>query len=363
MKPIEVVQLRPFRSDGWKSIERYGRLIAHLNNPLTGAKRFSIISWTPPEIFKWLGNFLGRRVFYTIASSRYRDTEVIHILDAAYSNLLAFLPKQRTVVTCHDTEIWRSTNFFNRSLRVRLLKNLSQSACVVTPSNVVAGQLKLIFKENHLKLPPIKVIANGVDPIFRPSSDSNLRSKFSISNSWTLLYVANTHWPRKNFLFLLDVIAALKVTNADFNLIHLGPALRADQKSELQNRNLIANWRTFSNVSDAEVVNLYQLSDLVLIPSTYEGFGYPLIESSACGTPFLASNIETFQELLEKESELLNFDPKLWANKIKLFFTDEGFRNQLCLQAKSLEAKYTLASHLKEYESLYESIAKNSDRI
>lgn len=363
MKPIEVVQLRPFKSDGWKSIERYGRLIARLNDRANEAKKFSIVQWTPPETLKCLGNFLGRRLFYTIASNRFRGAKVIHVLDAAYSNLLAFLPKQRTIVTCHDTEIWRSASFINRRFRLRLLKNLSQCATVVTPSHVVADQLKVIFKEQGFELPPIKVIANGVDPAFKPTSDLTLRSGFGISQDWTLLYVANTHWPRKNFSFLLDVLGFLKSSHSAFNLIHLGPPLTPNQKSQVTSRSLNQNWKTFTDLNDEQVVKLYQLSDLVLIPSVYEGFGYPLLESSACETPFLASKIPTFEELLAGENELLEFDAKLWAQKIILFFTNEKFKSQLEQQTKHLQAKYSLASHLKEYESLYGSIAKNSDRI
>ena len=363
MKPIEVIQLRPFRSDGWKSIERYGRLIEHFNEQALEKKKISINAWMPPEAFKCMGNFLGRRVFYTIASNQFRNSKVIHILDAAYSNLLTVLPKRRTIVTCHDTEIWRSATFVNRRFRLGLLRNLSKCATVVTPSKVVAEQLRLVFKTHGLELPPIKVIANGVDPVFKPSSDPSLRSRFGISKDWTLLYVANTLWPRKNFIFLLDVLSALKSSNYNFNLIHLGPALSTEQKSQLQSRNLISNWKTFTDLGDEQVVNLYQLSDLVLIPSMYEGFGYPLVESSACAIPFLASKIPTFQELVENENELLDFNAELWAEKIEMFFTDENFKAQLGLQTKSLQSKYSLASHLKEYESLYESIAKNSDRI
>ena len=361
MKPINVVHLKPFASDGWKSIERYGRLISHLNDG--PYENVTVRSFTPSETLKSVGAFWGRRVFAPFAVRQFRHADVVHILDAAYSNLVLFLNPSRTIATCHDVEIWRTTNFLNRPVRHLLLKQLSGCATVVTPSQVVADQLVELFQKNNFVPPLIKVISNAVDPMFTPSSDrTGLRDRLGIKSERVLLYVANTAWPRKNFEFLLNALERTKKINAGFKLVHLGPALAPAQRALVETHGLNENWQTFSNVSDVEVLSLYQLSDLVLIPSQYEGFGYPIVESSACGIPFLASDIPTFRELLPLDNSLLPLSEQLWADKIDLFFQSDIFKKELESQTRYVAPKFHLANHLKEYAALYASIAKTSTR-
>lgn len=355
MSKVRILQLRPFKSDGWKSIERYGRLITSLNSKNPNVE---VVAYTPPEHWKLFGNIVARRVFYCLKCMFFRDFDIVHILDAAYSNLLWFLPRGKTVVTCHDTEIWRTTNFWNKPFRSLLLRSLATAGTVVTPSNVVADQLKKLFSANGLRSPRIKVIANGVDPIFQPRLAQSKNQSPRI-----LLYIAQAAWPRKNFGFLASVLNSLKKLNPDFKLVHLGSPLEREQLRILHENGVNKHWQTVSNLTDQQVVDLYQEADLVLIPSLYEGFGYPLIESSACMKPFLASDIPTFRELLPGANMLLPFDADVWAEAIQSYFEDAFFKEQLENQSSDLKSKYNLNSHLNEYEHLYGSIKEIANRI
>lgn len=61
------------------------------------------------------------------------------------------------------------------------------------------------------------------------------------------------------------------------------------------------------HVSDQLLVELYQLTDLVCVPSLYEGFGLPIIEAQACGAPVVCSNTSSLIELVEDPAD--RFDP------------------------------------------------------
>ncbi|MDD4466824.1 MAG: glycosyltransferase, partial [Patescibacteria group bacterium] len=61
--------------------------------------------------------------------------------------------------------------------------------------------------------------------------------------------------------------------------------------------NLTDNVKFLSKVSEDDLVFYYNCSSGLIFPSLYEGFGFPLLESMACGTLVAASNIDIFKEL------------------------------------------------------------------
>ena len=287
MKSIDVTQLKPFVSDGWKSIERYGRLIGHLNS--NADKRVFVTTYTPPESFKSFGNFVGRRLIYTAAAAQFKNASIVHILDAAYSNLIIPLNHKRVVITCHDTDVWRSVTKINRPVRLQLLKSLSRAAAIVTPSKVVAAELEEFLRDNKFEVPPIRVISNAVDPVFKPSlNKASIRQTMGISTAPTLLYVANTSWPRKKFDFLIDVLVELAGRKFVFNLVHLGPALSMAQDSKLSEVGLKDRWRTFTNLSDQQVCDLYGM-----VPTAVQLGFLPLIEAGVVDTQYLVADAKS----------------------------------------------------------------------
>ena len=54
----------------------------------------------------------------------------------------------------------------------------------------------------------------------------------------------------------------------------------------------------YNDISQAELVNLYNSVDCLLFPSLYEGFGWPPLEAMACGTPAITSNISPLSEVV-----------------------------------------------------------------
>jgi glycosyltransferase involved in cell wall biosynthesis len=129
-------------------------------------------------------------------------------------------------------------------------------------------------------LPPEKIVVTplGVDAAFTPGA--NGRESF-------LLYVGAIE-PRKQPLLAADAARAVGRT-----LVVAGPAKDSALAAELRRRG--ADVRGY--VPKAELVRLYQQAACLVLPSTHEGFGLPVVEAMACGTPVVAANDEAMREV------------------------------------------------------------------
>ena len=114
---------------------------------------------------------------------------------------------------------------------------------------------------------------------------------------------------RKNYDLLIDAIKHLKDTNSRQSLIIVGND--NGQKQRIENKllslNLEKNIFLFSNLTDEEVQIMYRLCSAFIFPSTYEGFGIPVLEAMAYEKPFILSNIEVFKEITENQG--VYFEP------------------------------------------------------
>jgi len=83
-------------------------------------------------------------------------------------------------------------------------------------------------------------------------------------------------------------------------------------------------------VADEDLPYLYSGADLFLFPSLYEGFGMPVLEAMACGTPVITSNNNSLPEVAEEAAVLVDpSDTKLMADKISEVLQDNNLREKL----------------------------------
>lgn len=150
----------------------------------------------------------------------------------------------------------------------------------------------------------VQVIPLGVDHTqFFPSDAScariAVRNALGIDDPY-LLYVSRLEHPAKNHVRLIEAFESLV---SDYQLPHhllfAGPDWnRADvvhariAESPLRSRIHVSGF-----VSQSLIPDLYRAADLCVIPSLYEGFGMPVVEAMACGTPVVLSNRTSLPEV------------------------------------------------------------------
>jgi glycosyltransferase involved in cell wall biosynthesis len=160
----------------------------------------------------------------------------------------------------------------------------------------------------------ISVCYNGYDKARyntnTPDNVSDIIASYDLKKPY-LLYVSRIEHPGKNHVRLIEAFEALPDAHGkDLNLVFAGSDWNgAEQVKKLAHKSKRANQIHFLGfVPSAHLPALYHEAKMSVFPSLYEGFGIPLVESMACGTPCLCSNNSSLGEIAGNAA--LTFDPK-----------------------------------------------------
>jgi glycosyltransferase involved in cell wall biosynthesis len=141
----------------------------------------------------------------------------------------------------------------------------------------------------------------------------------------TILYVGRMD-PYKNVVRLVEAFAEVhKLSVPNTRLQIIGPRDERYPQVEHRIRELnigsAVDWPGY--VSGAELRAAYQQADVFVLPSLYEGFGLPVLEAMACGTPVICSNLASLPEVAGDAAVLINPDePGALARAITTMLTD-----------------------------------------
>ncbi|MBI5414345.1 glycosyltransferase family 4 protein [Candidatus Peregrinibacteria bacterium] len=256
-------------------------------------------------------------------------------------------PKVAKVILVHDLSPLHFARTFSLKTRIwhkflRLKKEMNESYRICTPSHFTKDDIQKCF---HIPGEKITVIGAGVSEYLHPISDpielDIVRKKYHLPHNFFLSL--STLEPRKNLANLVEaflrfqrrcdvkncaLVIAGKENPRIFSKIHL-------QKSS----SLI-----FSGFIDEEDKSvLYSAAKAFIMPSFFEGFGLPVLEAMACGTPILSSNASSLPEVYGDAA--LSFDPSSVTEISRAIETIYCNRNA----QKELSQKALRRSHLENF--------------
>lgn len=153
---------------------------------------------------------------------------------------------------------------------------------IVTVSEVSAHDVAEAFGLNQARL---NVIHNGIDTLtFSPQPDVQ-RVPLRI------MATASADQPLKGLAYLLRAIAELAPRYPDIHLVVVGKLKEDGATNRLIDELGIRNRLRFvSGVETQAIVRLYAEASIVVVPSIYEGFGFPAGEAMACCVPVISTN-------------------------------------------------------------------------
>ena len=194
-----------------------------------------------------------------------------------------------TVAHYHHLENKRTVYLINQAV-------IQSYDLITTDSHFCVAQLA---STHELPREKIMVVYPGVDAKYQPHPKrEDLRHALELEGKTTLLYLG-VLTPRKNLLFLLDVLALVLEQEPNLALI-IGGA--GPQESELkayaQCKGLQQAVIFTGYISEADKVDYYNLADVFVFPSLLEGFGMAVAEAMACGVPVVSSNAASLPEVV-----------------------------------------------------------------
>jgi glycosyltransferase involved in cell wall biosynthesis len=217
-----------------------------------------------------------------------------------FNQPLVKAPTGRTLLTIHDVRrIHSDWSGWERMLyKAALSRDLRAANHVITVSQAMKEEILGYFPRAS-----ISVIYNGLEASeFNGVNDSDLlaaQKKYNLPKAFVL---AIGHYEgRKNYLRLIDAIARLRDVGRACSLVIVGND--SGQKQVMVERVLSAGLsghvQLLSGLSDLEVKCLYKLCNMIVFPSSYEGFGIPILEAMAAGCPMALSDIPVFREITQ----------------------------------------------------------------
>lgn len=223
------------------------------------------------------------------------------ILHIPHYNIPIFY-KGKMVVTIHDLTHLIHTEFLPNKFAFFYAKfmiwlALKKSEKVITVSE---NTKKDILERYKIDPDKIEVIYNAAGEEFKKKEKVDIEylyEKYSIpKNKKVIMYVGNLK-PHKNLERLLQAFA--KMDNKNVVLILVGKAFKRYSELESMEEKLEISSKVIHTgmVEQKELVDLYNLADLFVFPSLYEGFGIPVLEALACDTPVVCSNTSSLPEV------------------------------------------------------------------
>lgn len=120
-------------------------------------------------------------------------------------------------------------------------------------------------------------------------------------------------------------------------------------------------YTALAGLSNAELLEQYQLCDLVLFASTYEGFGLPIVEAQAVGRPVITSNLWSMPEVAGDAACLVDpYDVASIRAGIERVCDDEDYRNGLVARGYENVQRFAVKTIAAHYAALYREVARGA---
>jgi len=271
-------------------------------------------------------------------------------------------PITRTLLTVHDLSFVRDPGSAAPGLLTYLNdvvpRSVKRANHVLADSQATRADLIELYGTPAEK---ITVLYCGVEevfaPVIEPATLAAMRARYGLGDAPYILAVS-TLQPRKNYVRLLEAFAQLP--DRELRLVFAGgkgwlydSIFAAVERFGLTGRVTFAGF-----VADTDLPALYSAARVLAYPSLYEGFGLPMLEAMACGTPVVASTASCLPEVAGDAALLIDpHDVAALAEALDRAHTDDTLRAELVTRGKRRASGFRWDDAARQLVGLYRLIA------
>jgi alpha-1,3-rhamnosyl/mannosyltransferase len=329
------------------------RLTTHLDPPLT--HRLAFLHHFP------------------IGVTEHRAGSIVHFMEDMGCSQMLWRPVHPAVATSHDLGmlVWSPEARMHRAFD-RLILGLSYLGLKRMDAVITVSEYSRRTVIQRLRIPPKRVftVHSGNDHnLFRPVADARakLEERYGLPHkrdTKNLLYVG-AEFPRKN---LATVLATLTQLPPNVRLLKVGVA--GGEKFRISTKKTIAeldlDHRVFflGKVPEEDLPLLYSAADAYVCASFLEGFGHPVVEAMACGTPVVCSNTSSLPEIAGDAAILVPPEnSRAFAEAIHTVLYDETLRERVATRGLHQAAKFSWERTADAVMAVYARLASGAKQL
>lgn len=275
-------------------------------------------------------------------------------------------PGTRAIVTVHDLSFLHLPHCFEPAL-LDYLKSAVPRATARADWVLADSESTRRDAIELLDVPERRtsVLYPGVESRFQPIEDrailSGVQSKYGLPERFILS--VGTVQPRKNYVELVEAFSRLDLENVHLVIAGGRGWLYRELLDRIEELGLNQRVHLTGYVDDIDLPALYNLAQVVALPSLYEGFGIPIIEAMACGIPVVAADNSSLPEAAGDAGLLVDaLDSEALADALSRALTDPGLRQAMIERGLAQASQFTWQRAAETLHATYQQVGSHEHR-
>jgi glycosyltransferase involved in cell wall biosynthesis len=265
----------------------------------------------------------------------------------------------KLIVTIHDLIYLRYPEFYPTIDRKIYDRKFRRACKIANRIHAISEQTKRdvmdLFSVPEEK---IVVIYQSINPVFfeqvEMARKEELRKRYQLPKKFILS--VGTVEPRKNLLGLLE---GMTLSKTYIPVVVVGKTTDYQHKVQKFIEADLNRLEVFflPRIQDDELAALYQMAEVMVYPSLYEGFGLPVAEAQASGCPVITSNTSSLPEVGGDAAKYINPEkPEEIGKALKSLLANQTIRKSLIVKGRINAQRFTPENFAKQFKQLYNNL-------